>query len=186
MRVPDILLEGVDPNFWNVSFHHVTLNHQIELVFIEKELTEKGDRTEAKTYLGGNANFTAKDLAITDIYSEVTAAFETIGLRVTKINKGKRGNSLYIEYELTPEAMIAQLPPRYQKVKNITLSDGGKVYFTFFPSWFDHVAACKQCFTPFNRGDRKDCHCTEPSSSGSSSGARKLSAIELMRKRMRK
>ena len=186
VRVPNILLEGVDTSFWTVSFHHVTLNHQVELTFIEKELTEKGDRTEAKTYLGGNATFTAKNLSITDIYAEVTAAFASIGLRTTKVNKGKRSNSLYIEYELTPEAMVAPLPPRYQKLKNIPLSDGGKVYFNFFPSWFNNVAACTQCYTPLNRWDRKDCHCKEPSSSGSSSGTRPLSDVEKMRKKMRK
>ena len=190
VRVPNILLEGVDASFWTISFNHVTLNHLVELTFIEKELVEKGDRTEAKTYLGGNANFTAKDLAVTDIYAEVTAAFDSIGLRITKINLGKRPTSLYIEYVLTPEAMVAPLPPRYQKIKNIQLSDGGKVYFSFFPAWHDNVAACRLCYTPLNRWDRKDCHCIEPSasgsSSGSSSGARPLGNVAKMRKKMRK
>ena len=183
VRVPDIFLSGVIEDFWKITFKHVVLGDQVVLEFIDKELIEKGDRSEAKTFLGGNAQHAANTLSIAEIISEVSAKFKSIGLRTTVIRKGREANSLYIEYELTQEAYDADHPPRYQLLKNITLSDNGKVYFKFFAAWFQNVKACEQCFTPFNRFGFKNCACTAP---GGSSSSDKLTPIQRMRKRLKK
>ena len=183
VRVPDIFLTGIDEDFWKITFKHVVLKDQVVLEFVDKELTEKGDRSEAKTFLGGNAQHAANTLSIAEIISEVAAKFKSIGLRTTVIRKGLQANSLYIEYENTQEVYDADFPPRYQLLKNIKLSDDGKVYFKFFSAWFKNIKACEQCFTAFNKFGFKHCACTAPDGSSSSD---KLTPIQRMRKRLKK